>query len=520
MFKDLYRFIQLVHILLKSRLDNLIKDFTSPSWFLIFLLYPWRVYSASETRGERICKALEEAGPIFIKFGQLLSTRPDLIPQDIAKSLAKLRNNLEPFSSSKARKIIENELGDSIGNIFSTFEEEPIAAASIAQVYKGKLSKNNHEVAVKVVRPNISKIILRDISLMKRIAKIVVDNFDDAKRLKLYELVEEYEYVINTELDMRIEASNMKQTKLNFTDNDLLYVPEVYIEYTTQNVLTMERVSGTPIDQIETLQEGGIDLKLLSERGVEIFLKQVFIDNFFHADMHPGNIFVDIRDKSNPIYVAVDYAIVSSLSEEEQFQIGRMLLALIARNFKEIASIIVEAKWVNAETDINKLETTIRVACEPIFEQPLEKIKYGELLLQIFDSARKFNLNMQPSLMLLQKTLINIEGLGKQLYPKLDFWSIAKPFLQSWISERYDPSKITEWARENAVSWIEKARKFPERAESALAQINKLEDFHIASKNRHNELIKKIDRGNKLINISLLLILAAIISYWIMKNTL
>ena len=404
-------------------------------------------------------------------------------------------------------------MGAPINNFFDNFEDSPCAAASIAQVHLATLKGTDKEVAIKVVRPNIARKIANDISLMKRAAKIIEKYSKDATRLQVLKLVEEYEYVIEAELNMRIEASNIKQTKRNFTDNKLLYVPEVYLDLTTDNVLVMEKISGIPVDKIETLREIGVDLKLLSERGVEIFLKQVFIDNFFHADMHPGNIFIEAEDPSNPSYVAVDYAIVGSLSEDEQFQIGRMLLAVISKNFSEVASVLIEAKWVDPHTRPNELERTIRAACEPIFDQPLENINFGELLLFIFDSARRFNLNMQPSLMLLQKTLINIEGLGKQLYPGLDFWSIANPFLKSWIAERYNPEKMQDWAKENAAQLLEKARKLPEVAETAIEQIKNIESYQRASESRHEELVKKISNEKRSINILTIIIIGSIILY-------
>jgi len=292
-----------------------------------------------------------------------------------------------------------------------------------------------------------------------------------------------------------------------------LYVPDVYWDISTEKVLVMEKISGVPVDKIEVLKDLGVDFKLLAERGVEIFLKQVFIDNFFHADMHPGNIFIEATNPQDPSYVAVDYAIVGSLSEDEQFQIGKMLLAVISKNFSEVAAILIEAKWVDSSTRQNELERTIRAACEPIFDQPLENINFGELLLFIFDSARRYNLNMQPSLMLLQKTLINIEGLGKQLYPGLDFWSIANPFLKTWVSERYNPQKMQEWAKENTAQLLEKVRKLPKVAETAIEQINKIEIYQKASEDRHLELIKKIANEKSSINLLTILIISSIIIY-------
>ena len=409
------------------------------------------------------------------------------------------------FSDKEALKIIEKELGSDINSVFDDFDPVPLAAASIAQVYSAKLKDTQQEVVIKVVRPGIKKTIQRDISLMKRIATFSEKRFEDAKRLQLLKLVSEYEAVILSELDMRLEASNIKQTRRNFENNSLLYVPDVFLDYCSEGLLVMERIEGIPVDRIETLNDLGVDLKLVAERGVEIFLKQVFIDNFFHADMHPGNIFIDAKNPSDPAYVAVDYAIVGSLSEEEQYQIGRMLVAVIGRDFKEVANILIESKWVDPKTRLNDLENTIRAACEPIFDQPMEKINFGEMLLFIFDSARRFDLRMQPSLMLLQKTLVNIEGLGKQLYPALDFWSIANPFLKNWISDRYNPKKLAEWAKRNSLSWLEKARKFPDLADTAIEQVFKLEEYQNANEERHKQLMNKI-YGQGRLNRALLIV--------------
>ncbi|HJL96079.1 MAG: 2-polyprenylphenol 6-hydroxylase [Gammaproteobacteria bacterium] len=513
MFKDVLRLLKIIHILLKARLDIELRSIKKPYLLtLLFKISPWKIYSADESTGERLKKALEEAGPIFIKFGQLLSTRPDAISSEVAMNLKSLQDNLPNFSTNQAIDLIEKELEHPIKEVFDDFNKTPIAAASIAQVYSATLKDINKNVAIKVVRPGIKKIINRDLSLMKRISAFIEARSHDAKRLQLSKLVMEYESVILAELNMKVEASNIKQTKRNFENNKLLYVPEAYLDITTENILVMDMIEGIPVDKVEVLKDKGVNLKLLAERGVEIFLKQVFIDNFFHADMHPGNIFINADDPSNPSYVAVDYAIVGSLSEEEQFQIGRMLVAVIARNFGEVANILIEAKWVDESTRQNELENTIRAACEPVFDQPLEKINFGEMLLFIFDSARKFNLSMQPSLMLLQKTLINIEGLGKQLYPKLDFWSIANPFLKNWISERYDPRKISEWAKQNSLNWIEKARKLPEVAETAVQQISNIEMYQKGNEERHQELMNKLSKENRANNllIAILIVLAAV----------
>ena len=512
MFKDALRLTKILHTLLKARIDKELDEFDKPK-LISFLLFisPWQIYSAKEPSGERLREALEDLGPIFIKFGQLLSTRPDVVPYEIAKRLKSLQDNLPHFSEKNAIAIIERELGAKINSVFEDFNPSPLAAASIAQVYSAKLKDDQKDVVIKVVRPGIKNTILSDISLMRRIANFAEKKFEDAKRLQLSRLVSEYEAVILSELDMRLEASNIKQTKRNFEGNDLLYVPDVYLDYCSENLLVMEMIEGIPVDRLETLNDLGVDLKLVAERGVEIFLKQVFIDNFFHADMHPGNIFIDAKNPIDPAYVAVDYAIVGSLSEEEQYQIGRMLVAVIGRDFREVANILIESKWVNPETRLNDLENTIRAACEPIFDQPMEKINFGEMLLFIFESARRFDLRMQPSLMLLQKTLVNIEGLGKQLYPALDFWSIANPFLKNWISERYNPKKLAEWAKKNSLSWLEKARKFPEIADAALEQVSKLEDYQSANEERHKQLMSKIYQQSRFNNFLLIVFIILIL---------
>ena len=516
MLRDSLRLLGILNTFLKARLDKELDAFEKPKIIsLLLLISPWKLYSSKGDSGERLRKALEELGPIFIKFGQLLSTRPDVIPTEIASSLKTLQDDLPHFPKVDALALIEKDLGSNVNTFFEDFNSSPIAAASIAQVYSAKIKESQKTVAIKVVRPGIRKIIERDISLMKRIASFAEKKSADARRLSVLKLVEEYEAVILAELDMRLEASNIKQTKRNFENNSLLYVPEVYLDLCTQNVLVMEMIEGVPVDKIDTLNELGVDLKLVAERGVEIFLKQVFIDNFFHADMHPGNIFIDAKKPEDPAYVAVDYAIVGALSEEEQYQIGRMLVAVIGRDFKEVANILIESKWVAPNTRPNDLENTIRAACEPIFDQPMEKINFGEMLLFIFDSARRFDLRMQPSLMLLQKTLVNIEGLGKQLYPALDFWSIANPFLKNWISERYNPKKLTEWAKRNSISWLEKARKFPEIADTAIEQVSKLEGYQAANEQRHKQLMEKLyvqGRFNGILLVTFIVLILFLIS--------
>ena len=502
MLKDLFRLLHIIHILLKSRIDLILKEnhLFSPYLSSFLFLSPYKLIPANEDHGKRLAKALEEAGPVFIKFGQLLSTRPDVMPENIAKGLIKLQDNLTPFDTKTAKEIIESTLNTSIDKVFDTFNEEPIAAASIAQVYEATLKSKNKkkDIAIKVVRPGIEKTINRDISLMRRLANIFQKLFPDSKRLKLTELIEQYNFVINSELDMRIEASNISQTGRNFEANNLLYVPKVYWEFTSKNILVMEKISGVPVSDQAKLKDLGVDLKLLSERGVEIFFKQVFVDNFFHADMHPGNIFVNTNNPTNPSYVAVDYAIIGSLSEEELLQIGKILLSLFNRNFLEIAEVMIQAKWVHPTTRPVDLERNIRTACEPIFEKPIENINFGKLLLFIFQSGKKFNLIIPPTLMLLQKTLINVEGLGKQLYPDLDIWTMTKIFLKNWIKSRYNPLNLKKWAKDSTFELIETSRRLPKLAERAITQISMLEKYNSQNESRNNELIKAIKKGNQI----------------------
>ena len=485
----IFRIIFIIFIVLKFRLDEFFK--LRKNSLLSILLYPLSLIKPKKNnRAIRLRLALESLGPIFIKFGQMLSTRKDLLPNDIAIELSKLQDKVPPFEFEKVKQTIENAYSKKISSVFKEFNEKPVASASVAQVHFAILH-NGEKVAVKILRPNIESEVKKDIKLLHLIANILYKIWSDGKRLKPDEVVSEFERHTQSELNLLLEAGHCSHLGENFKDKKLLVVPNVFWDYCHEKVMVMERMDGIPISNIDVIKKNKINLSELAKNGVEIFFTQVFRDGFFHADMHPGNIQV-AKKPEDPAYVAVDYAIVGSLSEEEQYQIGRMLVAVIGRDFKEVANILIESKWVAPDTRPNDLENTIRAACEPIFDQPMEKINFGEMLLFIFDSARRFDLRMQPSLMLLQKTLVNIEGLGKQLYPALDFWSIANPFLKNWISERYNPKKLTEWAKRNSLSWLEKARKFPEIADTAIEQVSKLESYQKANEARHKQLMDKL----------------------------
>ena len=425
---------------------------------------------SSLNRGQRLRLVLEELGPIFIKFGQLLSTRRDMVPEDIADELASLQDNVPPFGEEAARTLIENALGDSIDNLFATFSMTPLASASVAQVHTATLP-GGEEVVVKVVRPGIEKIIAQDIALLKGVAEFVEHNIDQGKRLRAVEVVQDYEYIIHDELNLMSEGANATQLARNFENSELLYVPKVYWDYTRNNVLVMERIYGIPVSRVAELQAAGIDLKILAERGVEIFFTQVFHHSFFHADMHPGNVYVSSEHPERPQYIALDCAIIGTLSRDDQYYLAKNLLAIFKRDYRRVAELHVECGWVPPDTPVNAFEATMRSGCEPIFEKPLKDISFGMLLLQLFQTASRFNMEVQPSLVLLQKTLLNIEGLGKQLYPELDLWDNALPFLERWQRERLSPIANLKKIGEKVPEWLEQLPEIPELLYDAMQEI-------------------------------------------------
>ncbi|MFA5982911.1 MAG: ubiquinone biosynthesis regulatory protein kinase UbiB [Methylococcaceae bacterium] len=392
-----------------------------------------------ESRGIRIRRSLEDLGPIYVKFGQALSTRKDLLPEDIADELIKLQDRVPPFDSEVARAIIEEQLGMPVAEAFAEFSLEPMASASIAQVHSAVL-KDGRPVIIKVLRPDIQERIHADVALLYELAKMAERVWPDAKRLRPVEVVAEFEKTTLDELDLIREAANASKLRRNFEGSDSLYIPEVHWPLTRQKVMVMEKIQGIPIGNIKSLQEGQADLKLLAERGVEIFFTQVFRDNFFHADMHPGNIFVELPAK----YIAIDFGIVGTLSLSDQHYLAENFLAFFNRDYRRVAQMHVESGWVPSSTRIEEFESAIRSVCEPIFEKPLKEISFGLFLLRLFQTARRFDMQVQPQLVLLQKTLLNIEGLGRELYPELDLWQTAKPFLEKWFHERMGPKAKLE----------------------------------------------------------------------------
>ena len=406
-------------------------------------------------RGERLRKAIEQLGPIFVKFGQILSTRRDLLADDLADELKNLQDQVPAFSSKSAIQIIESSLNLSVKDAFLQFEEQPMASASIAQVHAAQL-QSGQDVVVKVIRPDIEKTIRIDIALMLVMARLLEKYWADGKRLHPVDVVKDYQTTILDELDLQREAANTSQLKRNFSESNLIYIPEIYWDYTAQHVLVMERIYGVPIADVAQLHKADVDLKLLAERGVEIFFTQVFRDSFFHADMHPGNIFVDINNPRDPRYIAIDCGIVGSLDQEDQNYLARNLLAFFNRDYRQVAKLHVSSGWVPAHTRVNEFEAAIRTVCEPIFEKPLKDISFGQFLVRLFQTARRFDMEVQPQLVLLQKTLLNIEGLGRQLYPELDLWSTAHPYLENWMRERIAPPNLFKAIQNICLSGLSK----------------------------------------------------------------
>ena len=449
-------------VLVRHGLDEIVLNthLLRPVRFLLYLL-PWNwVRGTQPPRAVRLRRTLEDLGPIFIKFGQILSTRRDLLPEDIADEFASLQDRVPPFPGEAAAGIVRDAIGRPVEEIFSEFTREPLASASIAQVHAARL-KDGREVVVKVVRPGIRKVIRRDVSLLHLVADLAHRYWPAARRLHPRDIVAEYEKTILDELDLLREAASASQLRRNFEGSDLLYVPEVHWEHTRGRVMVMERVSGIPVSNIDALRDAGIDLRALAERGVEIFFTQLVRHNFFHADMHPGNIFVDREHPERPRYIAVDFGIMGSLSEQDKRYLAENFLAFFNRDYRRVAELHVESKWVPPDTRIDEFEAAIRSVCEPIFDRPLKEISFGRVLVRLFQTARRFHMEVQPQLVLLQKTLLNIEGVGRQLYPDLDLWETAKPFLDRWMREQLGARALLREIKRQAPKWGETLPALP-----------------------------------------------------------
>ena len=455
-----FRMIAIQRVLVKYGLDDIIKEthLLRPLRFLFYLAPRRRDRTAPV--GERIRLALEELGPIFVKFGQAISTRRDLLPPDIADELAKLQDAVPPFPVEQAVAIVEGAYGKTVDEVFERFDKEPLAAASIAQVHTAKL-KAGHEVIVKVLRPGVQDQIEGDLAVLRVIAGLADRYWEHGKRLRPLEIVDEYEHTILDELDLMREAANTAQLKRNFQGSDMLYVPDVYWDYCRPEVLVQERIYGTPISDMDTLREAGANIQVLAENGVEIFFTQVFRHNFFHADMHPGNIFVITTDPGRPKYAAVDFGIVGTLSPEDQRYLAENFLAFFDRDYHRIAKLHLDSGWVPAGTRVDQLETAIRTVCEPIFNKPLSEISFAQMLMRLFRVAQRFDVEIQPQMILLHKTLFNIEGLGRQLYPQLDLWKTAHPVLKRWMDEQIGGRAMLKDIRDNLPQLRDAMRELP-----------------------------------------------------------
>lgn len=436
--------MRILRVIARHGLDEFIFQLgiLRPYRFLRFALPIFWFRRPSGDRGQRLRHALEELGPIFVKFGQALSTRPDLIPPDIAAELTRLQDRVPPFAGEDAREVIEQSLAAPLAEHFATFDVQPLASASVAQVHAATLLDGTG-VVVKVLRPGIEAVIDQDVALLYRLAGWVDRYFPDAKRLRPLEVVEEYDKTIHDELDMTREGANASQLRSNFPESEMIYVPQVYWEHSTREVLVMERIYGIPIRDIDAIRKAGVDLRTLAHNGVEIFFTQAFRDGFFHADMHPGNIFVG----ENGQYRAVDFGIMGSLADSDKRYLAENLLAFFNRDYRAVAVAHLRAGWVPPSTRVDEFEAAVRTVCEPIFARPISEISFGQLVLRLFQVARRFDMPVQPQLVLLQKTLLNIEGLGRQLYPELDLWETAKPYLERWMRDQVGPSALLKTLR-------------------------------------------------------------------------
>jgi ubiquinone biosynthesis protein len=469
--REALRLFRINLILLRHGLDEVILAnhlFRPLRWVRYISPWHWFQRDLPASYPVRVRLALEDLGPIFVKFGQILSTRRDLLPDDLAVELAKLQDQVPPFDGEVARAIIEKAWGRSVDAVLDEFNPIPLASASIAQVHTGRL-KDGKEVVVKVLRPGMERTIRGDLGLMYTIAHLVERYWKDGRRLRPVDVVREYEKTIFDELDLQREAANASLLRRNWIHSEMLYIPEVYWDWTRPGVMVMERIYGTPVSDVATLKAQGVSMKQLGERGVEIFFTQVFRDNFFHADMHPGNIFVEPSGR----YISIDFGIVGTLTTEDQRYLAENLLAFFDRDYRRVAELHVESGWVPPGTRIDEFESAIRTVSEPIFEKPLAEISFGHFLVRLFQTARRFDMEIQPQLVLLEKTLLNIEGLGRQLYPELDLWTTAKPYMERWMKDQIGVIGLFERTRKNVISVADQTPEIPLMAYRILSTYDK-----------------------------------------------
>lgn len=503
MFTKAKRLGQICHVFLYYRLFELLPKKHQP-WYLsafISLLFWYPKVNKRSSQGQNLKAALETLGPVWIKLGQMLSTRKDLLSEDLSTELTKLQDKISPFSSEEAIALVKQELQlTDLHQIFAEFETTPIATASIAQVHGAKITVDNDivDVVVKVIRPNIKQQIVADVSLMKTVAKWAQKNLTEGHRLRPVEVVNEYETTILNELNLVLEASNGTQLRNNFEGSTDLYIPQIYQDLCTSKVLVMERINGIPVGNIEQIKQQGSDLKKLAERGVRVFFTQVFRDSFFHADMHPGNIFIAKENPQDPKYIGIDFGIIGTLNSEDKRYLAENFVAFFNRDYLKVAELHVQSGWVPSHVNVEQFESAIRAVCDPIFNKPLEDISFAQVLIGLFDTARQFEMQVQPQLVLLQKTLLYVEGLGRQLYPQLDLWETAKPFIENWVNEQIGFKAFVDKTKKNFPYWLEQAPQIPELVHSSLTTLNKLptykqeliSEYQALQKQHQNFLVK------------------------------
>ena len=467
-----FRLLKILRVILKYRLDRLIPKQAIPWWAKV-LLAPAAVIRTKHSASASLRLAFEELGPVFVKFGQVLSTRRDLFEGEVADELQKLQDQVPPFPGEDAQRLIEEALEAPIDELFDEFDQTALASASVAQVHTAKL-KTGEEIVVKIIRPGIEAVIKQDIALMYQLANLLLVVWGDAKRMHPVAIVKDYETTILDELDLQLEASNTKRLRENWVDSDKLYVPIVYFDYCRQNVMVIERIYGTSAAYLDQLRDQGVDMKKLAHLGVEIFFTQVFEDNFFHADMHPGNVFIDASNPAEPTYIALDCAIIGSLTEEDKSYLARNLLAFFHQDYDEVAKLHIESGWVPPDTDQREFAHVIRAVCDPFFQKPISEISFGRVLLSLFQTARRFNMEVQPQLVLLQKTLLNIEGMGRQIYPDLDLWETAAPFMETWMRERMGIAGLVRQMGELAPTLITQLPELPKFVLNAAGELQRM----------------------------------------------
>ncbi|MEZ5508450.1 MAG: 2-polyprenylphenol 6-hydroxylase [Gammaproteobacteria bacterium] len=486
--KRLARLLTIWSVFARYRLDQLLPSHPATGVLkLIIRLHPaaWGA-STAEHPWARLRMAMEQLGPVFIKFGQLLSTRHDLLPLEAIEDLSRLQDQVPPFDEAAAIAIIEQELKQPVSELFGSLERKPLASASVAQVHAGTL-KDGREIVVKVIRPGLEKIVEQDLQLLLTGARWLERVAPETKRFHPAQVVTDYRHILLGELDLGAEAANAAQFRRNFEDSPLLYVPEIHWQLSTTKVMTMERVYGVPVSDTAAMKAAGVDLAQLSEIGVEIFFTQVFRDNFFHADMHPGNVMVSLKDPANPQYLSLDCAIAGTLSKSERFLLARQLMALLDKDYEQIALLMIEAGWVPPTIRVQDFQNALRTVLEPVLERPLHEIEFGPILIRLFQTARRFEMQALPQFVLLEKTLIHVEGLGRQLYPELDIWAIGRPLLENWIRDQIGPSSIMQTIKRNGPALAEQLPQLPKLAWDALTELKKL------SENQHL-LLEKVER--------------------------